>query len=211
MDIFTFIATVIVVTASGALAPGPLFFANVAHGIKSGVKSGLAFSVAHSIVEFSLVVVLALGLIKITEDPTAKSTVQLVIGVVGGIALIAFGFIQIREFLHPKPQVSDNEPASTKNPFLLGFVLTGLNPYFIVWWLTTGMTLISLALTFASWAGVMLMYVAHVWMDYAWLTATAFLAKKGTNLVSGKGYRVLMILFGAILVFFGAYFIVSSV
>jgi len=211
VDLISFISTIVVVTASGALAPGPLFFANVAQGTKSGAKSGLAFSVAHSILEFGLVVLLALGLIKITEEPATKSTVQLVTGVVGGIALIVFGFLQISEFISPKSHASEKGIISTKNPLLLGFVLTGLNPYFIVWWLFTGVQLISLAIDFASWAGVIIMYVAHVWMDYAWLTATAYFAKKGTNLVSGKGYRVVMILFGAALVLFGVYFILSSI
>jgi threonine/homoserine/homoserine lactone efflux protein len=62
MDIVTFIITIIVVTASGALAPGPLFFANLAHGTKSGPKGGLAFSIGHTLVEFSLVILLALTL-----------------------------------------------------------------------------------------------------------------------------------------------------
>jgi threonine/homoserine/homoserine lactone efflux protein len=72
------------------------------------------------------------------------------------------------------------------------------------------MTLIVNALALASFAGVLIMYVSHVWMDYAWLTGTAYLAKKGTSLVGGKGYRAIMMVFGAILIFFGAYFLVSS-
>jgi len=43
VDLLTFIATVIIVTASGALAPGPLFFPNITHGAKTGAKGGLAF------------------------------------------------------------------------------------------------------------------------------------------------------------------------
>jgi len=211
VDILSFISTIVVVTASGALAPGPLFFANVTRGTKSGAKSGLAFSIAHSILEFSLIILLAFGFLKITEDPATKPTVQLIIGVVGGVTLIVFGLLQIRGFLYPKSHVSGRESALTMNSFLLGFLFTGLNPYFIVWWLFTGVKLISLALAFASWAGVIIMYVAHVWMDYAWLTATAYFAKRGTNLVSSKGYRIVMILFGIVLVFFGCYFILSSV
>lgn len=92
MDLLTFIATVVAVTASGALAPGPLFFANVAKGAKSGAKSGLIFSVAHSIIEFSLIVLLALSVFAIANEPSIK----LAIGVAGGIALVVFGVLQIR-------------------------------------------------------------------------------------------------------------------
>jgi len=211
VDLLSFIATVVVVTASGALAPGPLFFVNVTHGTKYGAKSGLAFSVAHSIVEFSLVVLLALGVLAVTQDPAVKPTVELLIGVVGGMAIIIFGVLQIREFLSTKLHVSGKETGSSKNPLLLGLAYTGLNPYFIIWWLTAGVDLISLAMAFASWAGLIIMYVAHVWMDYVWLTATAYFARKGKDLVSSMGYRIVMTLFGVALVLFGGYSIVYSV
>ena len=60
MDTLSFVVTVILITASGALAPGPLFFATISHSAKSGTKSGLIFSVAHTVVEFSLIMLFAL-------------------------------------------------------------------------------------------------------------------------------------------------------
>ena len=201
----TFIATVVVVTASGALAPGPAFFANIAQGTKSGAKGGLAFSVGHTIFEFSLVILLAFTLQTVANEPLIK----LVVGVAGGAALLIFGFLQIRDVLIPKTAVSNMEKIPSKNPLLLGVLFTGLNPYFIIWWLTAGMPLIENALSLASFAGVLIMYVSHVWMDYVWITGTAYLAKKGTNLAGKKGYKTMMVIFGIILVFFGLYFITS--
>jgi threonine/homoserine/homoserine lactone efflux protein len=201
----TFIATVVVVTASGALAPGPAFFANIAQGTKSGAKGGLAFSVGHTIFEFSLVTLLAFTLQTVANEPLIK----LVVGVAGGAALLIFGFLQIREALTHKTTVSNMEKTSSKNPLLLGVLFTGLNPYFIIWWLTAGMPLIENALSLASFAGVLIMYVSHVWMDYVWITGTAYLAKKGTNLAGKKGYKTMMVIFGLILIFFGLYFIMS--
>jgi len=206
MDAFSLIITVVVVTASGALAPGPLFFAAVAHGAKSGARGGLIFSVGHTIVEFSLVMLLALGLINLARDPT----LELVIGVVCGTALLVFGVLQIRETLAPKSDQPSKWGIPSKNPLLLGLLFTGLNPYFILWWLFIGVKLIRDSLAFASLAGVLLMYVAHVWMDYAWLTVVAYLAKKGTNIVGGKGYRILMTAFALILIYYGLDSIASS-
>ena len=189
MDIFTFITTVVVVTASGALAPGPLFFTNITQGAKSGARSGLIFSVGHMIVEFSLVMALAFGLLTIAHEPVIK----LIIGVAGGTALLVFGVLQIRDSLASKSGVEQSKGGmSSKNPLLLGLLFTGLNPYFILWWLFAGLPLIQEALAFASLGGVVLMYVAHIWMDYAWLTATAHLAKKGINLIGTKGYLSLI-------------------
>jgi threonine/homoserine/homoserine lactone efflux protein len=206
MDIFGFIATIVVVTASGALAPGPLFFVNIAHGTKSGAKGGVAFSIGHSIIEFSLVMLLARGLLAVVEEPAVKS----IIGVIGGTFLLVFGVLQIHQFLISKSDVLGGKSISSRNPLLLGLFFTGLNPYFIIWWLTVGLKLISDSIIFASWAGVLLMYVAHVWMDYVWLTATAYLAKRGTSLVGSRGYRIVMAVFGGILVYFGLHFLLSS-
>ena len=91
MDPLNFAITVILLTASGALAPGPLFFVTITHGAKSGTKSGILFSIAHTIVEFTLVMLLALGLLSVTNEPT----VRLAVGTAGGAALIVFGAVLI--------------------------------------------------------------------------------------------------------------------
>jgi threonine/homoserine/homoserine lactone efflux protein len=206
VDIFTFVATVVAVTASGALAPGPLFFTNITHGTKSGARGGLAFSVGHMIFEVSLVVVLAVTLQTVIEF---QPTIRVVVGVVGGAALLVFAFLQIRGALTQKPDSEGKSGVPSKNPLLLGTLFTGLNPYFILWWLTVGITLIITALEW-SFLGVLIMYLSHVWMDYAWLIGTAYLAKRGTNLAGRKGYKLIMIIFSLILVYFGAKFIFES-
>ena len=182
MEVFGFIATIIVLTASGALAPGPLFFATISHGTKHGAKTGIIFSIAHTVVEFSLIMLLALGLISVASEPTVK----IVIGLVGGTVLIAFGAFQIRKYLISKPEALTKPKSSYKHLFLIGLAFTGLNPYFILWWLTVGAQLILMALGFAAILGVVLMFISHVWMDYVWLTGVSYFAKKGTDVGSIK-------------------------
>jgi len=206
VDIVTFIAEVVGVTASGALAPGPLFVKNITEGTKSGAKSGFLFAIGHTAVEFSLVIVLARGLLTVASEPV----VRLVIGVAGGLALLVFGLMQIRESMSSKPVEIREQKRAFKSHLLVGTVFTGLNPYFILWWLVPGVKLILDSIEFASWAGVLLMYVAHVWMDYAWLTGTAYLARRGTKFVDRKGYRIVLMVFGLILIGFGLYFLVTA-
>lgn len=206
MDLLSFIVTVVLVTASGALAPGPLFFVVISHGARSGAKGGLAFSVAHSVIEFPLVILLALGLLTVANEPIIK----LLTGVAGGLVLLVFGAIQIRDSLTSEfGAPSGGSGMSAKNPLFLGLIFTGLNPYFIVWWLTVGGKLILDALAFASLAGVIIMYVSHVWMDYVWLTAVAHFAKMGMVVAGTRGYKALMIVFGVVLICFGLLFLVS--
>jgi len=206
MDPLNFVATVILLTASGALAPGPLFFVTISHGARSGAKSGLVFSIAHTLVEFTLVMLLARGLLTVANEPVVKLTV----GIAGGIVLLVFGAMQIRDSLTSKFSETKSGGATTRNLLLVGLAFTGLNPFFIIWWLTVGANLILLSLEFASLAGVVFMYICHVWMDYAWLTSVAHFSKMGTNVVGFKWYRFIVAVFGAVLIYFGLTFLVSS-
>jgi threonine/homoserine/homoserine lactone efflux protein len=207
LDALSFVSTVVIVTASGALAPGPLFFATVSHGAKSGAKGGLLFSVGHMLFELPLTAFLALGFSAVVDQPMVRPLT----GLLGGVALIFFGVLQIRESLVPKHGQTKLSGIFVRNPVLLGIIFTGLNPYFIMWWLTIGVKLISDALVFLSLLGFLLMYVSHVWMDYAWLTLSAYLAHRGASLVGSKGYRILMTVFGLILICFGLNFLIVTI
>jgi len=206
MNPLNFAVTVVLISVSGALYPGPLFFITVSHGIRSGTKSGIIFSIAHSLIEFALVMLLALGLLSVANEPAA----MLVVGVAGGVALIVFGAMQIRGSFSYKPDEPQDGRGATRNLFLIGLALTGLNPYFIVWWLTIGANLIFISLEFASLAGVVFMYVCHVWVDYAWLIFVATLAKRSAKILRSKWYRVLMAVFGVVLIYFGFSFLIDS-
>jgi len=206
MDVLNFVATIILITASGALAPGPLFFATISHGAKSGARSGLIFSVAHTLVEFTLVMLFALGLLTVANRPLVK----LMTGFIGGLFLLVIGILQIRSSFKSKSENIESKEVKTKGLMLIGLAFTGLNPFFIVWWLTAGANLILISLEFAALPGVVFMYICHVWMDYAWLTLVAHFAKMGTNIVGLKGYRVIMTIFGFALVYYGLIFFKDS-
>jgi len=203
------VTTVIVVTASGALAPGPLTFAIIMHGSKEGARSGFSCAIGHTIVELPLVLGLSLGLLAAASQPAIKET----IGIAGGIGLIAFGVLQIHGTIKPRKDTSavSNTRKLPTSSVALGLALTGLNPYFILWWLTIGSTLIVQALAFAAIVGVLFMYAVHVWMDYAFLTSLAYFAKKGSNIIGSKYYKLTLIAFGGILVYFGVSFIIDAI
>ena len=161
MDLLNFVATVVLLTASGALAPGPLFFVTVSHGARSGAKSGLVFSIAHTLVEFALVMLLAGGLLAVAKEPTVEPTVNLIVGVAGGVVLLVFGAMQIRGSLKSKFSETRSGGVATRNLLLIGLAFTGLNPFFVVWWLTVGASLILGALEIASFAGVVFIYLIN--------------------------------------------------
>jgi len=89
----------------------------------------------------------------------------------------------------------------TLNPILIGVILTGLNPYFLLWWLSVGLPLIQVSMN-AGLPLLLLMYVAHVWMDYFWLTVMGFAGEGSVKILKSKGYGSFLILLGLILALF---------
>lgn len=207
MSIFPiFLASVVLITASGALAPGPLLFSNLSHAPRWGWKGGLWLSVGHTLIELPLVVLVAVGLNIFINNPL----LQLLTAGFGGTALLVFAGLQIRDALKSgkRADVSESmQVSSSRHPLLAGLIFTGLNPFFLVWWLTAGARLVVDALVLGAFAGVLVMFLAHVWMDYAWLVGTAWLANKGSNLTGSRGYPLLTIVFAVALVYFGVSYV----
>jgi len=165
-------------------------------------------SFGHTLVELPLVILMALGISSVMNLPGFAFAV----GLIGGSALIAFGLLQIRDAIQQSRTLEPvREVGLQKKALILGVVLTALNPYFILWWLTVGLGLVVQAVELGALLGVIIMYFAHVWMDYAWLTGTAYLSARGTMLLGGRGYKLLLLGLAAFLIYFGVGFIARSV
>ncbi|MCH2405204.1 MAG: LysE family translocator, partial [Nitrosopumilus sp.] len=61
VEILEFAVLVIVISASGVMAPGPLFAATVSYGLRKGTRAGLKIAIGHTIVELPLVILLGIG------------------------------------------------------------------------------------------------------------------------------------------------------
>jgi threonine/homoserine/homoserine lactone efflux protein len=97
-------------------------------------------------------------------------------------------------------------------PLMVGVVFTAMNPFFVIWWLTVGIKLISDSIyLFGIVEGVFLLFLFHIWMDYAWLALTAYLISKGWSIVKMRSYHLFMICINIILVSYGFYFLVTNI
>jgi len=193
-----FAVAVIVISISGVMSPGPLFAANVAYGLREGTKAGLKMAYGHTIVELPLVILLGIGALSLEILPQFRE----IIALLGAISLFVFAGIQIRSVLKKPTTVFEGK----HGPFLAGIMLSALNPFFLIWWFTIGFKLISDALVIASFAGIGIMFVFHIWMDYAWLCTVSFLSSKGKKILSNKNYTMFMIGISGILIYFGIAF-----
>ena len=195
-----FAVLVVVISASGVMAPGPLFAANISYGLRGGGKSGIKMAAGHAIIELPLVILLGIGVFSLESFPEFRT----IISILGAITLFVFAALQIRTVLREKEVVVINQK---QGALITGVLLSGLNPFFIIWWLTIGFKLISDAMMIWAFSGMLIMFGLHIWMDFAWLGGVSFLASKSTKILSNKNYKILMIGLSGMLIYFGITFL----
>jgi threonine/homoserine/homoserine lactone efflux protein len=204
VEIPAFAAEVVAVSASGVLAPGPLFVANMLCGTQKGAMSGIRVAHGHALVEIAVIAAIAAGLF---SAPAFVDKYAGPIAVLGGVAVLGFAALQVRSVLKKKTQ---KRGAQNRAPFVVGVALTALNPFFIIWWLTAGLKLVADSSAFGPVAGVGLLFGLHIWMDYVWLGTTAYLASKGSSVIGSRYYKILMLALAGVLVYYGVQFLVSG-
>ncbi len=202
VQILEFAVLVIVISASGVMAPGPLFAATVSYGLREGTRAGFKMAIGHTIVELPLVILLGIGVFSLESFPEFRT----IISIFGAITLFVFAVIQIRTILRKKEIVLSNRK---QGPLIAGIVLSALNPFFIIWWLAIGFKLISDAILMWSFVGILIVFVLHIWMDFVWLGSVSFLASKSSKILSNKNYKILMIGLSLMLIYFGITFLVD--
>lgn len=206
MELLEFVVEVVAVSASGVLGPGPLFFTNIFYGMRQGSKAGLKISLGHTIIELPLIILLATGVFTLVESIRYDG----MIGLVGGVGIIGFAALQIAGVFRKKNLQTASPITGEKGPFVAGIVLSAFNPFFLVWWFTVGLKLIADSATFGLAAGIAILFALHIWMDYAWLVGTAYLASKGSSILKLKYYRLMLLALAAVLMYYGAYFSLTS-
>ena len=203
-DIIEFAIIVIIISASGVMSPGPLFAANITYGLKQGTKAGIKIAIGHSLVELPLVILLGIGILSLEIFPEFKT----IISILGAITLFVFAFMQIKSTL------KKNEKSETKlkqGPIITGVLLSALNPFFLIWWLTIGLKLISDAMAIWAFIGILIVFVLHIWMDFVWLGSTAFLISKSKKIISNTNYKIIMLALSAVLIYFGITFLTDVI
>ena len=197
-----FALTVVIISVSGVMSPGPLFTANIMYGLKEGTQSGLKIAAGHTVIELPLIIFLAVGVISLETIPEFKTTIVLL----GAIGLFGFAGLQIKNVLTKKIQTGIQVKHGA---FLTGILFSALNPFFIIWWFTIGFKLISDSIELWSYWGIGILFGVHIWMDFVWLGFVAFSASKAGNILSNQNYRILMIALSGVLIYFGISFVLE--
>ena len=222
MNVLEFAGEVILVSLSGVLSPGPLFFANIICGSKEGFRSGIKIAFGHTIVELPLIILLVMGMSQIPYTDLTRIENLKIVGIVGGIAIVVFSILQVKDIIKGKDVVMTLKINSEKEiqrvrynnrnrPIALGIIFSALNPFFLAWWLTVGLKLMSDSISsFGVLTGTLSLFSFHIWMDYAWLTLVSYLVFKGISVLKSKYYKMLLLILSMIFGFYGLYWIVIN-
>lgn len=199
-DFPLFLASVVFISLSGVMTPGPVFAVTVAKGYKSKV-AGVLIALGHGAVEFPLILLLFFGL----SGFFASTIVQKIIGVVGGAVLIYMGFQTFKNRKEANVETSHSGHAS----FIAGLVATGANPYFFVWWATVGVALIWNASVFGTF-GLLAFATVHWLCDLAWDTFVSVTVFKSRRFWNERVFTMVFLFCFAVLVAFVFWFIISA-
>jgi len=203
MSIRKLISLTLAITLSGALSPGPLSASAIIIGTSMELFGGLLIALGHMIVELPYVTILY-KLINQFKKFLVK--IKLMLNTIVILFLAYFSYLLIKDSIkvfqnNALPLTGLN--LTITNPLeaiSIGVILTGFNAYFLTWWLTVGYPLIEESAKYGA-RGLSIVYISHVWMDYAWL---ALLASSGNaiKLLGSIPYALLLLITALILITF---------
>ena len=193
-----------VIGFSGALVPGPLLAVGIAETPRHGWQTGPVISTGHAIAEIAIVVLLALGVATLTDNPVV---VQM-IGVAGGLALILMALSMAYDVLKKRISYDVRQAGHVSRHRLAakGITASISNPYWFIWWATIGLALLVKAKDFGI-AGPVVFYFGHILSDFLWYTTVSVLIWKGRRLIMGTGLKILILSCAAFLLYLWSSFI----
>ncbi len=203
---------------TGALAPGPLSAAVVMQASRGGRLQGIMPMVGHAIVELGIVVLIVMSVSALTLDALAVSLMQ----GIGGVAVIAFGMLALRDYRYADPESATTDPVNpVGNSGLLtamtqGVIVSILSPYFLLWWFAVGMgTVSTLVVELQLGVGTVilaatLIYFTHISTDFMFGAVLTVSADETRRRVVHGGVNWLNVGIGVFQVVLGLWFIVQA-
>ncbi|TFG04436.1 hypothetical protein EU538_12335 [Candidatus Thorarchaeota archaeon] len=202
---------------TGALAPGPLSAAVVMQTNRHGRLHGILPMVGHAIVEIGIVAAIVLGVQALTLTTPA---ISLILGF-GGIVIVLFGLLALREYRIDEPSKDGGELSETSATTVLGATAQGaavslLSPYFLLWWFAVGLSSVTMLVAELQ-VGVgtvllagILIYLTHVSTDFLFGAVLTMSTDKASEKTKAGGINWISMVIGLFQVILGAWFLLQA-
>ncbi len=197
----TALGTVVITSLSGVMAPGPMFTMTLAKSYKSP-WAGAQVSLGHAVIEVPLILLIYFGVAQFFQN----IVVQLVLSVLGGGMIIWMGIGLFRA----RKEVARGGKDTSYSAFVAGILMSGLNPFFLVWWVTVGSLLLMTFLEFSP-QGLILFIAVHWLCDLVWLSLVSFTVYRTHSFLDQRLQEWIFIGLSVALLYFGGQFIVKGI
>ena len=195
------ILSVIVISLSGVMTPGPMFAVTVAKSYRSP-WAGVQISLGHAVVEVPIILLIYFGFSRFFEN----NIVQIVLSIIGGAMIIWMGIGMFRA----RRDVVDSGKDLAYGGVTAGIIMSISNPFFLLWWATVGITLVMKFVEYGT-VGLPVFILTHWTCDLIWLSIVSMVIYR-TKTLWGKNFQTaIFIVCSLLLLGFGVWFIVSGV
>ena len=193
--------SVIAISFSGVMMPGPMFAVTLAKSYRSP-WAGTRISLGHAVIEVPLILLIYFGFARFFEN----GVVQLVLSILGGGMIVWLGIGMFRA----RSKVVREGKDLPYSAFTAGILTSGLNPFFLLWWVTIGSMLVMRFTEFGV-GGLTVFIVVHWLCDLVWLSFVSVLIYKSHSLWGQRFQEWVFIASSLILAGFGIWFVVSGI
>lgn len=198
LTLLEFSIITLTVSLSGVMAPGPMSAVTINHGTRSRL-AGLMVATGHAIVELPVIIALFFGISLITQFADITTYITLT----GSIVLFVLATLTLKSIK------KNNYTLHSYSPIIDGIILSAFNPYFYVWWLTIGLSLIQKAFVFGT-VGLTIFSFLHLACDYIWLFVLSIISYAGTSFI-GKKFNIAIGIITVIMLYaFGIFFMYDA-
>jgi threonine/homoserine/homoserine lactone efflux protein len=195
------IFSVILLSLSGVMMPGPMFAVTVAKSYRSP-WAGTKVAVGHAIIEVPLILLIYFGFGRFFQ----YDIVQIVLSLLGGVVIVWLGISMFRA----RKDVVTSGKDLKYGAVTTGIVMSAVNPLFLLWWATVGSMLI-MKITAYGTIGLAVMIITHWLCDLAWLTMVSFLIFRTKALWGMKLQEWIFAVCSLGLIGFGFWYIISGI
>jgi threonine/homoserine/homoserine lactone efflux protein len=199
--VLSLIASVLVISISGVMTPGPMFAVTVAKSYRSP-WAGPQIALGHAIIEVPLILLIYFGFAQLFGN----TFVQIVLSVAGGAMIIWMGIGMFRT----RRDVIEGGKDLKYNAVTAGIIMSATNPFFLLWWATVGSLLVMKFKAYGT-AGLPVFIFTHWVCDLIWLSIVSLVIYKTKALWGKKFQEWVFILCSVLLLGFGIWFITSGV
>ncbi len=205
MNLLALFLTSWLVGFTGAATPGPVSTLCLTEGARRGFWAGPRITLGHALIELAMVALLAVGL----GPFLSQHSIAAAIALFGGVFLLWMGWDLTRGAWSGRLMLDLDARAEPTGMMRLGTVPAGAlislgNPYWFVWWATTGAAYIVIALNFGI-VGLAAFYVGHILADLSWNSLLTLISSSGRKILPPSFYKWLLFSFGLFLIGFSIY------